>query len=86
MRLNNTLRSFLIAILISLVAIFVEAAYYGLHPKQLYNFNDTMYSISSPFVTNFADLSSPLNLIILGVIFIGSFLMASNILSKKNRS
>lgn len=85
MRLNNTLRSFLIAILISLVAIFVEAAYYGLHPKQLYNFNDTMYSISSPFVNNFTDLSSPLNLIILGAIFIGSFLMASNILSKKNR-
>lgn len=85
MSFNNTLRSFIIASLITVIAVLVEAAYYGLHPKQLYTFNDTLYSVTSPFFVNFPDIVNPLNLLLLAAVFTCSFVLASNKLAKKQR-
>ncbi len=76
----------MIATLISLVAVIIEAAYYGLHLENTYSISNAGYSITSPFVNSFSDLSSPVNLIILALIFISTFLIASSKISKKKKS
>ena len=84
MKLINILRRFTISGLILLIVVVIEAAYYGLHPKNNYYINDTAYSVSAPFFNNFSDISSPANIIFLFVIFILSFMIVSNMISKKS--
>jgi hypothetical protein len=77
MKLDTIIRSFLIAGLISLLALLLESAYYGLR--------NAAYSITSPFVNNFSGISSPINMILITIIFVSSFLIMLNKLSKKER-
>jgi len=86
MKFEIIIRSFMIATLISLIAVIIEAAYYGLHPENTYSVSNAGYSITSPFVNNLSDLSSPVNLIVLAIIFISTFLIASSKISKKEKS
>ncbi len=86
MRFGIIIRSFMIAILISLIAVIIEAAYYGLHPENIDSISNAGYSIASPFVNNFSDLSSPVNMIILGIIFVSTFVIASSKISKREKS
>jgi hypothetical protein len=75
MKIDTIIRSFLIAGLISLIALLLESAYYGVRNE--------VYSITSPFVSTV--INSPLNMAILAVIFISTFLIILNTLSKKER-
>lgn len=75
MKLDTIIRSFLIAGLISLLVLILESAYYGLR--------NAAYSITSPFVST--GISSPINMILITVIFVSSFLIMLNKLSKKER-
>lgn len=75
MKLDTIIRSFLIAGLISILAFLLESAYYGLR-------ND-VYSITSPFVSI---INSPLNMAVLAVIFIATFVIVLNKLAKKERA
>ncbi len=76
MKLDTIIRSFLIAGLISLLALLLESAYYGLRNQ--------IYSITSPFVSTV--INSPLNMAVLAVIFIFTFVVVLNMLSKKERA
>lgn len=76
MKLDTLIRSFMIAFLISLIALLLESAYYGLRTAT--------YSITGPFVSSV--INSPLNMAVLALIFISSFLMALNTISKKERA
>ncbi len=76
MKLDIIIRSFLIAVLISLIAILLESAYYGLHTST--------YSITGPFVSSF--INSPLNTAVIAIIFISSFVIALNLISKRERA
>jgi Na+/serine symporter len=73
----------MIAGLISLIAVLIEAAYFGIYSWNVYG---TAYSLTSPFVNNLADLTSPINLIILTIIFVSTFVIVSGKISKKGRS
>jgi preprotein translocase subunit SecG len=84
MKLINILRRLTISVLVLLIVIIIETAYYGLHLKNNYNMTDTAYSVSAPFFTNFSNICSPANLIFLFVIFILSFMAVSNMISKKS--
>ncbi len=86
MKLDTLIRSFLIAILVPLIVVIIEAAYYGLNPENTSAISSVGYSISSPFFTNFSDLTSPVNLAILGVIFICTFVIALVKISKQERA
>lgn len=82
MRFDTILRSFLIACLISLMALVLEAAYYGLLTKNTYG---TTYALTGAFVNNYSDLSSPINIAFLVLIFLSIFVIALNSISKKER-
>jgi hypothetical protein len=84
--LINTIRRFTIAGLILLVVIIIEAAYYGLHPMNNYSINGSDYSVAAPFITNFSDISSPTNIIFLVIVFIISFMVVSNMISRRKGS
>lgn len=86
MKFDNIIRSFIIASFTSLIAVLLEAAYYGLHPPNTYSVNNTAYFITAPFVNNFSDISSPINIIIISIIFVFSFVIVSNLISKRERS
>lgn len=86
MRCDNIIRSFIIASFTSLIAVLLEAAYYGLHPENTYSVNKTAYFITVPFVNNFSDISSPINITIISIIFVFSFVIVSNLISKRERS
>ncbi|MPM80482.1 hypothetical protein SDC9_127529 [bioreactor metagenome] len=73
MKLDTIIRSFLIAVLISLLAFLLESAYYGLSNK--------VYSITGPFVSTV--LNSPLNMAVLGIIFVSTFFIVLNKIHKK---
>ena len=83
MKFDNIIRCFTIACVISIIAVLIEAAYFGLNQKNTYYINNTDYSITAPFINNFSDISSQQNIIILVIIFVVSFLIASNLISKK---
>jgi len=76
MKLDTIIRSFLIAGLISILAFLLESAYYGLHNE--------VYSITSPFVSTV--LNSPLNMTVLGIIFVSTFVVVLNKIHKKERA
>ncbi|MCO5381625.1 MAG: hypothetical protein NHB15_05560 [Methanosarcina barkeri] len=86
MKLDTLIRSFMIAVLISLIAVLLESAYYGLHTRNMYSASNAVYSITSPFVNNFSGISSPINTAVLAIIFISSFLIALNLISKRERA
>jgi len=77
------IRSFIIACLITLITVLIEAAYYGLQPENAYLASDVGYSVTSPFVNNYSDLTSPVNRIILGIIFISTFVISLKEISKR---
>jgi len=83
MKLDYIVRCFIIAFLTLIIAVLIEAAYFGLNGKNIYYINNTVYSISAPFVNNFSDISSQQNIIILAIIFIISFMLALNLISKR---
>jgi hypothetical protein len=85
MRFDTLIRSFMIACLISLITVIVEAAYYGLQPENAYSVSSDGYSVTSPFVNNLADLTSPVNLIILAVIFVSAFVIALSKIYKNEK-
>lgn len=82
MRFDTILRSFLIASLISFMALLLEAAYYGLHPDDTYG---TTYALTGAFVNNYSDLSSPVSIILLALIFFLTFVITLSKISKKER-
>ena len=86
MRLINIIRRFTIAAIILLIVVIIEAAYFGLHQKNDYSINGSAYSVVAPFIINFSDLSSPTNMIFLVIVFIISFMIVSNMISKKKGS
>jgi hypothetical protein len=83
MRFINIMRRFAIAALILLIIVIIEAAYYGTRLKNNYHINDTDYSITAPFFVYFSYISSPTNIAFLIIIFIISFMVVSNMISKK---
>lgn len=76
MKLDTLIRSFLIAGLISILAFLLESVYYGL--------SNEIYSITGPFVSTV--LNSPLNMAILGIIFVSTFFIVLNKIHKKERA
>jgi len=83
MKLDNIIRCFIIACLILIIAVLIEAAYFGLNQKNTYYTNNTVYSITAPFVDNFPAISSQQNIIILVIIFAISFMITLNLISKR---
>ncbi len=83
MKFDNIIRCFIIACLILIIAVLIEAAYFGLNQKNTYYTNNTVYSITAPFVYNFSDISSQQNIIILVIIFAISFMIALNLISER---
>ncbi len=86
MRFDTIIRSFMIAGLISLIAVLIEAIYFGLKPENSYSIGNTAYSITSPFVNSSSGIGSHANIILLGIIFVSCFVIVSNLISKKERS
>lgn len=86
MKLDTIIRSFMIAGLISLIVVILESAYYGLYPVKTYSASNAAYAITGPFVNNFSDIGSPMNTAVLTIIFISSFVIALNLISKKERA
>jgi len=78
MKFDTIIRSFLIAILVSLIALIIEGAYYGL---RLGNTD----VLTAGFVTNYSDLTSPVNIIFLAIIFVLTLVIALGKISKKER-
>jgi hypothetical protein len=76
----------MIAILVLLLVVITEAAYYGLNPENTSAISSVGYSIASPFFNKCSDGTSPVNLAILGVIFICTFVIALIKISKQERS
>ncbi|RXA19992.1 hypothetical protein EQO05_06865 [Methanosarcina sp. MSH10X1] len=85
MRFDTLIRSFTIACLISLITVIIEAAYYGLQPENAYSVSNAGYSVTSPFVNNLSDLTSPVNLILLAIIFFSAFVVALSKISKNEK-
>ena len=86
MRLINIIRRLTIAVIILLIVVIIEAAYFGLHPKSDYSINGSTYSVAAPFITNLSDISSPTNIIFLVIVFIVSFMIASNMIARRKAS
>jgi preprotein translocase subunit SecG len=86
MRLINIMRRFTIAAIILLIVVIMEAAYFGLHPRNDYSINGSAYSVAAPFIINFSDISSPINILFLVIVFIISFMIVSNMIAKKKVS
>ena len=78
MKFDTIILSFLIAILVSLIALIIEAAYYGLRIGN-------NYALTAGFVNNYSDLSSPVNMTFLAIIFVLTLLIALSKISKKER-
>jgi hypothetical protein len=78
MKFDTIVRSFLIAILVSLIALIIEAAYYGLRVGN-------NYALTAGFVNNYPDLSSPVNTALLAIIFFSTFVISLSKISKKER-
>lgn len=78
MKFDTIIRSFLIAILVSLIALIIEAAYYGLN-------SETNYALTAAFVNNYSDLCSSANITFLAIIFILTLVIALSKISKKER-
>lgn len=78
MKFDTIVRSFLIAILVSLIALIIEAAYYGLRIGN-------NYALTAGFVNNYSDLSSPANTALLAIIFFSTFVISLSKISKKER-
>lgn len=78
MKFDTIIRSFLIAILVSLIALIIEGAYYGLR------FGNT-YALTAGFVNNYSELSSPINMTFLAIIFATTLIIALSKISKKER-
>ena len=74
----------MIAGLISLLTVLLESAYYGLHPEKTSSIGNAAYSITSPFVST--GINGSINMLILTIIFISTFLIALNLISKKERA
>ncbi|KKG18181.1 hypothetical protein EO98_19315 [Methanosarcina sp. 2.H.T.1A.6] len=85
MKLDIIIRSFIIAVLISLIAVLLESAYYGLYTRT-YSASNAAYSITSPFINNFSGISSPTNTAVIAIIFVSSFLIALNLIFKRERA
>lgn len=84
MRLDTLIRSFLIAILVPIIVVIIEAAYYGLHPAKTSAINSAgYYSVTSPFFNHYSDLTSSVNLTILAIIFICTFVITLIKISKQ---
>lgn len=83
MRLDTFIRSFLIAFLISLIVILIEAVYFGIHAWNVYG---VAYSLTSPFVNNVADLTSSVNIAVLTAVFVSTFVIVSGKISKSEHS
>ncbi len=79
MKFDTIIRSFLIAGLVSLIALIIEAAYYGLRPGNT-------YALTAAFINNYSDLSSPINITLLAIIFFSTLVIALSKISKKERS
>jgi hypothetical protein len=79
MKFDTIIRSFLIAGLVSLIALIIEAAYYGLRLGNT-------YALTAAFINNYSDLSSPINIILLAIIFFSTLVIALSKISKKERS
>ena len=77
------IRRSMIAGLIVLIVVLIEAAYFGLNQRNTYYMEDTAYSVAAPFVNNFSDISSPINIIVLIIVFVISFMIISNMISKR---
>jgi preprotein translocase subunit SecG len=86
MRMINIIRRLIIAFIILFAVVIIEAAYLGLHPKNDYSINGSTYSVAAPFITNFSDISSPINIIFLLIVFIISYMIVSNMIDKKKAS
>jgi hypothetical protein len=78
MKFDTIIRSFLIAILVSLIALLIEAAYYGLS-------SGNTYALTAAFVNNYSDLSSPANIALLTIIFLSTLVICLSKISKKER-
>jgi len=78
MKFDTIIRSFLIAILVSLIALIIEGAYYGLRLGNT-------YALTAGFVNNYSDLSSPINVIFLAIIFVLALVITLSKISKKER-
>lgn len=79
MKSDTIIRSFLIAILVSLIVLIIEGAYYGLRLGNT-------YALTAGFVNNSSDLSSPVNIVFLAIIFVATLAIALSKISKKERS
>lgn len=79
MKFDTIIRSFLIAILVSLIALIIEGAYYGI-------ISGNTYALTAGFVNNYSDLSSPVNMIFLAIIFVLTLVIALSKISKKEKS
>jgi hypothetical protein len=78
MKFDTIIRSFLIATLASLIILIIEAAYYGLRIGNT-------YALTAGFVNNYSDLSSPVNITFLAIIFASTLVIALSKISKKER-
>lgn len=78
MKFDTIIRSFLIATLTSLITLIIEAAYYGLRIGNT-------YALTAGFVNNYSDLSSPVNITFLAIIFASTLVIALSKISKKER-
>jgi hypothetical protein len=83
MKFDNIIRCFIIACLIVIIAVLIEAAYFGLNQKNTYYINNTVYSITAPFVNHLSDMWNQQNIIILAIIFTISFMITLNLISKR---
>lgn len=79
MKFDTIIRSFLIAILVSIIALLIEAAYYGLS-------SGNNYALTAAFVNNYSDLSSPVNITFLAIIFVLTLVIALSNISKREGS
>jgi preprotein translocase subunit SecG len=86
MRPINIIRRLAIAVIILFIVVILEAAYFGLHETHDYSVNGSAYSVAAPFVTNFSEFSSPANIIFLIIVFILSFIVVSNMITRKKEA
>ncbi len=78
MKFDTIIRSFLIAILVSLIVLIIEGAYYGLRLGNA-------YALTAGFVNNYSDLSSPINMTFLAIIFVATLVITLSKISKRER-
>jgi ascorbate-specific PTS system EIIC-type component UlaA len=85
MKSINTMRRFAISVLILLIVVILEIAYFGMHPKNNYYMNNNDYSVTAPFFAYFSFIVSPTNILFLVIVFIISFMVVSNMISTKKK-